>query len=140
MDIAQKIAAIKHCYTSTTCVGCPANPTPDSCMPDKCLCNINDAVLEVLDKFDTKVHTEQEGCRYIDASILIDDLVQNRGFYPALVESAIKNTPTADVVAVKHGEWGFDGTGWTCSECDSYGDERYKYCPHCGAKMDGGTK
>ena len=96
MNIAQKIAAIKHCYTSTTCVGCPANPTPDSCMPDKCLCNINDAVLEVLDKFDTEV-------------------------------------------AVKHGKWGFDGTGWTCSECDSYGDERYKYCPHCGAKMDGGA-
>ena len=48
----------------------------------------------------------------------------------------IDYVPTADVVEVRHGEWGFDGTGWTCSECDGYGGNRYKYCPHCGAKMD----
>ena len=36
--------------------------------------------------------------RYIDADVLIDDLIHNRSFYPALVASAIKNTPTADVV------------------------------------------
>ena len=38
--------------------------------------------------------------RYIDADVLIDDLIHNRSFYPALVSSAIKNTPTADVVEV----------------------------------------
>lgn len=38
--------------------------------------------------------------RYIDADVLIDDLIHNRSFYPALVASAIKNTPTADVVRV----------------------------------------
>ena len=38
--------------------------------------------------------------RYIDADVLIDDLIHNRSFYPAIVSSAIKNTPTADVVEV----------------------------------------
>jgi hypothetical protein len=38
--------------------------------------------------------------RYIDADVLIDDLIHNRSFYPALVAGAIKNTPTADVVEV----------------------------------------
>jgi hypothetical protein len=39
--------------------------------------------------------------RYIDADALKDDLIHNRGFYPAIVASAIKNTPTADVVEVE---------------------------------------
>lgn len=38
--------------------------------------------------------------RYIDADVLIDDLIHNRSFYPAMVASAIKNTPTAEVVEV----------------------------------------
>ena len=38
--------------------------------------------------------------RYIDADVLKDDLVHNRCFYPAIVASAIRNTPTADVVEV----------------------------------------
>ena len=47
--------------------------------------------------------------------------------------------PTADVVEVRHGVWGFDGIGWTCSECDEYNlsDAKTDYCPNCGAKMDG---
>ena len=85
--------------------------------------------------------------RYIDADALIDDLIHNRSFYPAMVASAIKNTPTADVVEVRHGEWGFDGMGWTCSECGEYAlSNKTKmqvgsnYCPNCGAKMDGERK
>ena len=38
--------------------------------------------------------------RYIDADKLKDDLINNRCFYPSIVESAIRNTPTADVVEV----------------------------------------
>lgn len=38
--------------------------------------------------------------RLIDADKLIEDLVKNRNFYPALVASAIKNTPTVDAVEV----------------------------------------
>ena len=32
----------------------------------------------------------------------------------------ISNMPAADVVEVRHGEWGFDGVGFTCSECGKY--------------------
>ena len=38
--------------------------------------------------------------RYIDAEVLKDDLINNRCFFPSIVESAIRNTPTADVVEV----------------------------------------
>lgn len=57
----------------------------------------------------------------------------------------------ADVVEVKHGEWvhssrGFDVDGdYECSMCHSpdgikhfFGLKKYSFCPHCGAKMDGG--
>ena len=61
--------------------------------------------------------------------------------------SQIDELPRADAVEVRHGEWGFDGTGWTCSECGEYAlSNKAKmqvhsvYCPNCGAKMDGGKK
>ena len=38
--------------------------------------------------------------RYIDADVLIDSLIHNYNFYPAMVSSAIKNTPTADVAPI----------------------------------------
>lgn len=63
--------------------------------------------------------------------------------------------PTADVVEVRHGEWELHGndddlgsTYW-CSHCryqvdeelfypNGYAEEKpYKFCPNCGAKMDG---
>ena len=88
--------------------------------------------------------------RYIDADVLVDDLIHNRGFYPAMVSSAIKNTPTADVVEVRHGEWiekddGFGGVYYDCTACGCSWttidgtpfDNNMKYCPECGAKMDG---
>lgn len=74
-------------------------------------------------------------------------------FYRGLVESA----PTADVVEVKHGEWiddirtfsVMDKFGYvreeqkkthTCSLCRIaiVGLDNMRYCPNCGAKMDGG--
>lgn len=54
--------------------------------------------------------------RYIDANALIDDLIHNRGFYPALVASAIKNAPTADVVEVVR-----------CKDCKHYGGITYGF-------------
>lgn len=97
--------------------------------------------------------------RYIDADALIDDLIHNRSFYPAMVASAIKNTPTADVVEVRHGYWKevrefvFNLQmpvlmGYECSECGTFvecGLFRDKifhknYCGNCGAKMDGERK
>lgn len=52
--------------------------------------------------------------------------------------------PTADVVAVKHGEWVWRelyGSVWStlvCSECLESDGARTNlpYCPNCGAKMD----
>ena len=91
--------------------------------------------------------------RYIDADVLIDDLIHNRSFYPALVASAIKNAPTADVEEVRHGEWIDKPTGaycrmqsW-CSACGKHSgiggieSNRHKpFCPNCGAKMKGGEE
>lgn len=59
------------------------------------------------------------------------------------IGEAINDTPTADVVEVKHGKWvcleaeiGY----FACSECDHrILRAECNYCPNCGAKMDGGT-
>ena len=54
--------------------------------------------------------------------------------------------PTIDVVPVVHGEWieySCDPNIITCSECDwgtSPEEKGFKFCPNCGAKMDGGNK
>ena len=54
--------------------------------------------------------------------------------------------PTADVQEVRHGGWisnDLGGYKWAyyCSECgwiDGYPfNDRHKYCPHCGALMNG---
>ena len=55
-----------------------------------------------------------------------------------------------DAVEVVHGRWEKEhddldiDRGWKCSHCNgsvyemTY--EPYQYCPHCGAKMDGGNE
>lgn len=54
--------------------------------------------------------------------------------------------PAADVVEVVHGEWNivYVDTGhiymekmYKCSVCGSRKYNDYRYCPNCGAKMDG---
>ena len=60
--------------------------------------------------------------------------------------SDIAEQPAADVVELRHGEWGKEK--WThtdqhiCSLCHSTvrvhpQSVEYRYCPYCGAKMDG---
>lgn len=66
-----------------------------------------------------------------------------------------KDTPAADVAPVVHGEWlNIDGdyTFAACSICETAYEVQprrklwdafmcsYRYCPNCGAKMDGGMK
>lgn len=47
----------------------------------------------------------------------------------------------ADFVEVKHGEWEQYGLrNPQCSLCHSYRIEKSRYCPNCGAKMDGERK
>ena len=71
----------------------------------------------------------------------IDELMNDFLIFP-------NDTPTADVAEVRHGRWhdvymssasSFVGT---CSICGVSNDippvSLAKYCPNCGAKMDGG--
>lgn len=61
-------------------------------------------------------------------------------FIAATIDQVIDYEPAADVAPVVHGSW----NGCECSVCgDRHGpiNEKllpyYKYCPNCGAKMDG---
>ena len=63
------------------------------------------------------------------------------------VAEALEDIPTADVVEVRHGRW-IRGDNfycyYTCTNCRSTMVNHkapyrkvWKYCPNCGAKMDG---
>lgn len=95
--------------------------------------------------------------RYIDAERLCRGLKDMASVqYPDKqktilgVVSTIENAPTADVEEVRHGEW-YYGICTNCGhEALDYLDETpsgcamttyiTKYCPECGAKMDGERK
>lgn len=69
---------------------------------------------------------------------LDEDLWINKGIKIAIRD--IKDIKAADVQPVKRGKWeGVDyNTFFKCSECGHMTDwQRYKYCPYCGARMDG---
>ena len=100
--------------------------------------------------------------RLIDADAIIDfiDMGHTRNpletcFSERDVVDMLESSPTVDAVPVRHGRWKemhyeggiLDGTNFDrCSIC---GYERvfddpalktvFKYCPNCGAKMDGGA-
>lgn len=53
--------------------------------------------------------------------------------------------PAANVAPVRHGKWGDNGIAGSmlskCSVCGfDCGSRSFSYCPHCGAKMDGGNE
>ena len=94
--------------------------------------------------------------RYIDAEKIEKTLWDSlKGYRHTKEICAVKNcileieeAPTAEVEEVKHGEWKlcFEDfrkqiDGDECSACgfQHYGSgiSHYKYCPNCGAKMDG---
>ena len=65
------------------------------------------------------------------------------------VFEVLNKLPAADVVEVVHGEWIWneDCECWVCSVCERSALNNYRglsvnseYCPHCGAKMDGGNR
>ncbi len=101
--------------------------------------------------------------RYIDADLLrieMEDLyehhIEMRNFSAdgAVADclTMLNNAPTADVEEVKHGEWFLldecSNEGVYCSECHKkvyrkeYANQKVKskFCPNCGAKMDGGKE
>ena len=72
-----------------------------------------------------------------------------------LIKVDIVRAPAADVAEVVHGQWEAEGDGyadgeividvWYCSKCGYCIDDGTdnpdclpKYCPNCGAQMDGG--
>ena len=82
--------------------------------------------------------------RYIHEDTLLKTLEGYTDMTKADLLDILEDIPTADVEEVRHGEWGFDGLGWTCSECGEYAltnkaktQVHSRHCPHCGAKMDG---
>lgn len=54
----------------------------------------------------------------------------------------LNTLPTVDAVEVVHGRWENEQIGFMyydaiCSACKSHNNSASRYCPHCGAKMDG---
>lgn len=88
--------------------------------------------------------------RYIDADVLLGNLKRQYGeelgwqgtTNMSDVGMMIEDAPTADVAEVKHGEWRQVRCGdtplYACSECGKNEYMQLRYCPNCGAKMDGG--
>lgn len=82
-----------------------------------------------------------------------------QGYTDALdrVDAWMDEHPTVDAVEVVHGRWrwgrnSMNQYGAWCSECECGWEDKgndfdrvqglviaHKYCPHCGAKMDGDT-
>lgn len=92
--------------------------------------------------------------RMIDADRLLRDPYFQEDRWPEshLIRMAVREQPTVDAVEVVHGrweeqkEWNFKErdyflAGYTCSCCGFWylNQQKYNYCPNCGAKMDGGS-
>ena len=86
--------------------------------------------------------------RMIDANALKTSFEED-GHLSSYIEEFIDNAPTIDAEPVRHGRWIQSKTVYAyhnCSlckvphkmqmSCNVY--VLLKYCPHCGAKMDGG--
>lgn len=80
--------------------------------------------------------------RLIDADELIKSCQDEKGVYfsyeAAVSANTVDKAPTVDAVPVRHGRWNNGYEVQNCSECGYRGKRSYKYCPNCGAKMDGG--
>ena len=107
---------------------------------------VSDFVCEQMKKIPTADVVSVDACKQI---------LKERDFAIKQLHSyGVQFGEKADVVEVKHGEWIDDGFGrgnMICSLCKQYpvDDEdgnplsvligwQPEFCPHCGAKMDGG--
>lgn len=87
--------------------------------------------------------------RYIDADEFVKRVIQYPRQSTKTIGLALADTPTADVVEVKHGEWkvamldhesmGCRPKVHYCSVCNHITTFRTFFCPNCGADMRGGT-
>lgn len=88
---------------------------------------------------------------YIRRAEALEITTRTCGDYAAAY-AEIWKLPAADVAPVVHGKWYLlddcANAGLYCSVCSrrvhreefAYKKLRSKYCPHCGAKMDGGNE
>lgn len=87
--------------------------------------------------------------RLIDAEAVKQFIYENGYVYA----NTLDKFPTIDLV--KHGRWIMRGGYFRCSECDAksllrnaggtggyreYDQVQSKFCPNCGARMDGGEE
>lgn len=83
---------------------------------------------------------------YISRNEAIRAVQLSYGNYEA-TRKAIFELPAADVAPVRQGLWAHEGPRfrggvdwWRCSNCGSLAsgvETKFRYCPHCGARMDG---
>ena len=91
--------------------------------------------------------------KYIDADELTERIWREAVDTREKIAEIIANEPAADVAPVRHGRWvpHVDYLEVKCSECgfcvkvdmvDQITKEKGlpNFCPHCGAKMDGGAE
>ena len=76
--------------------------------------------------------------RPIDADVLLENIKRNAPFVYSIVAPIVFIAPTLDVAPVVHGHMTFKTYKYKCSECGGFTKHTYaKFCPNCGAKMDG---
>lgn len=92
--------------------------------------------------------------KYISREAALEDFescnAENPNWTPQRVKTLLLRQPAADVAEVVHGQWYMlddcANAGLYCSACSrrvhreefAYKKLKSKYCPHCGAMMDGG--
>lgn len=86
----------------------------------------------------------KEAFEQIDVDMLPEGWKGGRfcdGFGRKVVNEVIDSVPSVNVEPVRHGRWEqsiFAEDFKRCSVCSSIWSRTSNYCPHCGAKMDGG--
>lgn len=80
---------------------------------------------------------------YIDKQVTIKKILGEypEPHYPGWYADIIKDMPVLDISPVVHSMWGIscDGYYQYCKNCKTQpkNGELTKFCPNCGAKMDG---
>ena len=83
----------------------------------------------------------------ISRNTLLDTMPKNDELLSVDVRRIICESPIIDAEPVRHGHWVKSGyacgeSEWTCTICGNKewrtNTSRLKFCPFCGAKMDGG--